>query len=308
VEAAQLETQPVKLNTYTPLLAMAGVNVIWGAAFPITKPALESIPPFTFALLRFVVALAVLVPLAGRPALALLRGPDRRRFVVMGLLGFCIAQVAQTAALRLSPASDISLLAPTTPLWIALLAWLWLGERLSRRGMLGFALALGGLLLSVWPQGDAAGKAGARLLGDAIFLLNCLTWAGYNLMGRAMMARHDPLPATTAAGLVGTLGIVPFAAGEWLTGSTLVWTPIGVAAVAYTGLLVPAFGFLVLFWALRRVRAAPVAIMMYLQPVAGVLLAWLWLGERLEGAFFAGAALVLAGVGLVTIASDRVTG
>jgi drug/metabolite transporter (DMT)-like permease len=304
VDTAQLNPQHSKLSTFTPLLAMAGVNVIWGAAFPITKPALETIPPFTFALLRFAVALAVLLPLAGRDALALLRGPDRRRFIAMGLMGFCVAQVAQTAALALSPASDIALLAPTTPLWIALLAWLWLGERLTRRGAIGFALALGGLLLIVWPQGGETAGASTRLLGDAIFLVTSLGWAGYNLMGREMMSRHDPLPATTAAGLVGTLGIVPFAAGEWLAGGAPRWTPIGAAAVAYTGLLVTAFGFLVLFWALRHARAAPVAIMMYIQPVAGVLLAWLWLGERLEGAFFAGAALVLAGVGLVALQGE----
>src|SRR5438105_3587074 len=127
------------------VLAMAGVNVIWGAAFPLTKPALETIPPFAFALLRFSTALAVLLPLTGRAALALLRGPDRRRLALMGILGFAVAQMAQTLALTLSPASDIALLATTTPLWIALLAWPWLGERLRPRGWLGFALAIGGI-------------------------------------------------------------------------------------------------------------------------------------------------------------------
>src|SRR5262249_3774441 len=122
MEAAQLSTQDTKLRTNSAVLAMAGVNVIWGAAFPLTKPALETIPPFTFALLRFRVALALLTPLAGRRALALLCGPDRWRLVAMGLLGFCIAQLAQTLALSLSPASDIALLSTGTPLWIALLA------------------------------------------------------------------------------------------------------------------------------------------------------------------------------------------
>ena len=50
----------------------------------------------------------------------------------MGLLGFCVAQLAQTLALSLSPASDIALLSTASPLWIGLLAWLWLGERLGQ--------------------------------------------------------------------------------------------------------------------------------------------------------------------------------
>jgi drug/metabolite transporter (DMT)-like permease len=284
---------------------MAGVNIIWGAAFPITKPALETIPPFTFALLRFAVALAVLVPLAGRPALALLRGPDRWRFVAMGLTGFCVAQVAQTSALRLSPASDIALLSTGTPLWIALLATIWLGERLSRRGALGFALAIAGLALILWPSGGTASDAGRRLLGDAIFLVNGFTWACYNVMGKAMMARHDPLSATTAAGVAGFGGLIPFAAGAWLAGQTPQATLAGVSAVAYTGLLVTVVGFLTLFWAYSRVRAAQVAITMYFQPIAGVLVAWALLGEQLSGAFVAGSALVFVGVWVVTRSEER---
>src|SRR4029079_16532489 len=105
LDTIQLKPQTSVLNTLAPLLAIAGVNVIWGAAFPLTKPALETIPPFTFALLRFGVALAILTPLAGRGAPVLLRGPDGRWLAVMGLLGFCVAQLAQTMALSLSPAS-----------------------------------------------------------------------------------------------------------------------------------------------------------------------------------------------------------
>jgi drug/metabolite transporter (DMT)-like permease len=300
VNVAELSTQNSKLKTQLPVLAMAGVNVIWGVAFPITKPALETIPPFTFALLRFSVALAVLLPLAGREALALLRGPDRRWLALMGLLGFCAAQLAQTQALALSPASDIALLSTGTPLWIALLAGIWLDERLTRRVVLGFALAIGGLALILWPHESAGAGTGRRLLGDAIFLANGFTWACYNVMGKRMMARHAPLPTTAAAGIVGIAGLLPFAAGEWLFGRTPQLTPVGVGAVAYTGLLVTVVGFLTLFWAYSRVRAAQVAITMYLQPLAGVLVAWALLGEQLSGAFAAGAALVFAGVWVVT--------
>jgi drug/metabolite transporter (DMT)-like permease len=279
---------------------MAGVNIIWGVAFPITKPALETIPPFTFALLRFGLAMAVLLPLAGREALALLRGPDRRWIALMGLLGFCVAQLAQTQALKLSPASDIALLSTGTPLWIALLAGIWLGERLTRRVVLGFALAIGGLTLILWPQESAAAGIGQRLLGDAIFLVNGFTWACYNVMGKRMMVRHTPLATTTAAGLVGIVGLLPFAAGEWFFGLTPQPTWVGAGAVAYTGLLVTVVGFLTLFWAYSRVRAAQVAITMYLQPLAGVLVAWALLGEQLSGTLAAGALLVFLGVWVVT--------
>src|SRR5581483_6325471 len=160
-----LTRQEAAARSNIAVLVMAGVNVIWGAAFPLTKPALETIPPLTFAVLRFVLALAVLLVLARGAAFRLLRGPDRGRIIAMGLSGFCFVQLSQTIALQLSPASDIAMIATTTPLWVALLAWPWLGERLSWRGGLGFALAIGGLLLIIWPQRDAGVAFAGRLIG-----------------------------------------------------------------------------------------------------------------------------------------------
>jgi drug/metabolite transporter (DMT)-like permease len=294
-------------NTATlAILVMAGVNIIWGAAYPLTKPALETIPPFTFTFLRFVVAMAVLLPAAGRPALALLRGPDRNRLIIMGAFGFCFTQLAQSVALSLSPASDIALINAMWPLWIALLAWFMLRERLGRWSWLGFPLAIVGMVLIIWPQEGLTTTASVqRVIGDLLFFGCGGAWALYNVMGKEVMARHDPIPATTAAGLVGTLMLIPFAAWEWGTGQRLTATWAGVIAVGYTGLLVTVLGFVVLFWAYRRAGAAQLGVLMYLQPLAGVGLAWWLLGERLNNGFLVGAVLVLAGVGLATWNNNR---
>lgn len=287
------------------VLALAGMNMIWGAMFPLAKPALETIPPFMFTLLRFCVAMIIILPLAGREALALLRGPERFRLAIIGLLGFCVAQVSQTLALKLSTASDIALLATTSPLWIALLARMWLGERLNRFGGLGFLFAIAGLLFILWPKESGGSLVmSRRVLGDGIFMVTGFTWACYNVMGKAMMERYAPLPVTAAAGIIGTVGVVPFAAFEVLSGRTPEFTLVGVAGVAYAGLLVTALGFVVLFWALALVPAAYAAIMMYLQPLAGVLIAWLLLHEPLGVNFIMGSSLVLSGAYLVTCVSQ----
>lgn len=283
------------------VLVMAAVNIIWGMAFPITKPALSEIPPFTFALLRFTLVLIVLLPLARASWPALLRGPERLRILVLGVCGFGLVQLTQLMALRLSPASDISLIATTTPLWITVLAWPMLGERPGARGWAGFGLAIAGLALILQPQdGVGGGASGERLLGGAIYLIGSLLWALYNVVGKELMARHDPIGPTAAACLIGTITLTPFTLWELASGQTVRFTPIGIFALLFTALLVTVFGYLALFWAYRRVSAARVAITMYLQPLAGVVVAWLWLGEPLGAWFLIGSALVLAGVGLVT--------
>jgi drug/metabolite transporter (DMT)-like permease len=288
------------------ILVMAGVNLIWGAAYALTKPALVTIPPLTFTLLRFLVAMAVLLPLAGRPALALLQGPDRKRLIAMGLLGFGFTQLAQSVALSLSPASDIAPINAMWPLWIAVLAWVLLREKLGRLSWIGFPLAIVGMLLIIWPQDGLTTSASLqRVGGDLLFLICGGAWALYNVMGKEVMARHDPIPATTAAGLVGTISLIPFAGWEVVNGHWPTFSWAGVIAVAYSGLLVTVLGFVVLFWAYRRAGAVQLGVLMYLQPVAGVMMAWWLLGETLSSWFIIGAILVLVGVSLSTLIPTR---
>ena len=280
---------------------LAFMNVVWGAQFPFTKPALEVIPPFTFTLFRFLLALVVLLPLAGKSWLVLLREKDRYQIAVLGLMGFCIAQVSQSLALKLSLASDISLLSICQPLWIAILARFWLQENLSPQGKIGFAVAIVGVLIIQWPRNGNSSLAFDRVIGNAVYMITGFCWAYYNVKGKALMDRYPPLATTSAAGIVGTICISPFAVFEWLTGNSVDFTWAAVSGLAYAGLLATAIGFAVLFWALVHVRATHAAIMMYLQPLAGVLIAWLLLDEMITGVFLIGAMCVLFGVGMVSI-------
>ena len=99
---------------------------------------------------------------------------------------------------------------------------------------------------------------------------------------------------------MGTFCLLPFALFEWLTGSSLDFTWAAAGGIAYAGILATAAGFAVLFWALAHVQATHAAIMMYLQPLSGVLIAWLLLDEMITVVFLIGAMCVLFGVGMVS--------
>lgn len=281
------------------LVVMAFVNMIWGAAYPITKPALLDMPPITFAFYRFLVASIVLVPLAPRATWSLITGTEKQHFFIMGLVGFCLTQITQVEALTLSPASHIALLSATTPLWVAGLAFFWLGERFTRRMMAGIAVAVVGMVLVLNPDRSQPIGNGA-VLGYVIYIISALCWGIYNVMGRSTMQRHPPVPATAAAALYGVLCLAPFALGEYLTGHVTHVTVATVSGILYTGLLVTVVGYLALFWALQRATSGRVSAMMYFQPIAGVAVAWAWLGEQPSLMFFIGSALTLIGVYFVT--------
>lgn len=292
------------------LVVMAGVNIIWGAAYPITKPALVDIPPIFFALARFVVACLVLVPLAPQATWSLISGPEKQRFFVLGFVGFCLTQMSQVAAIMLSPSSHLALMATTTPLWVAGLAYVWLKEPLTPRMLAGLGVAICGIILVLNPAGWESAPAGA-ILGYGIFLVSTVCWASYIVMGRSVMKAHPPVAATAAAAVYGVVSLIPFSVGEYLAGYVPHLTMAGISGILYTGLLVTVVGYLALFWALQRAASGRVSATMYFQPIAGVSVAWLLLGERPSIVFFIGAAVTLIGVYFVTstapVASPSIT-
>lgn len=302
---------------------MVGVTVLWGAAFPITKPALDAMMPATFTALRFLLVCFILTPLAwlvhrratGRAGL----GIDRRdwpRLVGAGFIGYVVTQVSQNWALSLSPSSDIAVIAATQPVWIVILGALFLHERVARAAWVGLGCCLLGVLLitGVVAHGFAGGATGdvsgwRRPVGDAIFLVGSACWAVYNLLNRPLGERNPPMSAVAAMSLIGLAGLLPLALAEqagWLrlpgitapTGVPL--TGIVVAGVVYNALFVTIVGLLVLLVAYRHLAVAQVAATFYVSPLTGVLVAVAWLGEPLRAGFVLGAPLVFLGLALTT--------
>ncbi len=284
--------------TFVALSVMACINMIWGAAFPITKPALLDMPPISFAFWRFTVALAVLLPLSARQVWELLRGPERNQLIFMGLIGFCITQITQVYSLVLSPATHIALMSTTTPLWVAIIASITLNEPFSWRMRIGTVLALIGVVIVLNPQ-EGVQFDWSVWAGYGIYLISAIGWATYNVMGRSLMQRITPLPATAAAAFVGVISLLPFTIGEYFNGQVTHITSASVFGVLYTALLVTVLGYLTLFWALGKSSSSNVAAMMYFQPIAGTIVAWLWLNETPTFAFFVGSCLTFIGVWLV---------
>ncbi len=296
-ETAAVSRSRFRFQPYLPLMALT--CIIWGAAFPITRLGLADIPPATFALIRFSLAAIVLLPL-----MLFLRGGwhiarrDWGRIAFAGVMGFSLIQLGQNWGLTFSTASDISILAATEPLSITLLAAYFLGEKPLRAVWLGLLVSLVGVwfVLGINPLTLFSGSKGSQVWGDLIFLGGTLGWAAYNVLGRSLTQRYDGLEVTTGAVMFGIIGLAPFSLLEvTLGGRTVQFSGAAWVGLLYASMLVTVFGFLALFWSLKRIPAARVALLFYLQPVAGVLVSWLG-GEQLSWNFGLGACLILAGV------------
>ncbi|MBI3976168.1 MAG: DMT family transporter [Armatimonadetes bacterium] len=272
------------------------VMLIWGNGFVAAKLALLEVPPLLFALLRFGLASALLVPLAqARGGLALLPRPlPLGTLALMGLTGITLTFVTINFALTLTSASSAAMIQGAGPAITAGLAIVFLGERFSRNRALGIGTSALGVALIVLAANLGTG-AGTSLLGDLLMLSGTVSWAVYTILSKGLKATSR-LAVTTYSTVFGTLLLVPLAAYDLAIRPPATISPISWLAVLYVGAGSSALGYVLWNRALRALDASQVMNFLNLIPVLGVASAALILGEAPLPVQLFGSALVLAGV------------
>jgi drug/metabolite transporter (DMT)-like permease len=286
-------SQRVVILAYsTAALALA---VQWTAA----KVALATIPPFELSTMRFAIAsgLLVIVALATRTSLPL---PRWRPIVAAAALGFLGFNGLAFFGLHLTPASDSALIVPTTiPVATALLAT-FVHEQLTSRRMIGLGVAtIGAAILVAGGQQLGAEASTSRLLGDLLELGSAIAWAACLTVSALVVRKGNVLGFVTMASLLGTVMLFPLGFLEHGYQDIPTWTDRAWAAVAILAILSTVVAFLIFFWAVSRFGPSRASLISYLAPVAGLLIAFVVLGERPAALQLAGAVIILLGVRLI---------
>jgi drug/metabolite transporter (DMT)-like permease len=292
------------------ILCIVLANVLGGISYPAQKVALEGLPPATVSFLRNVVALAPLwwVVRARRQAgsLSAWTQGERGRVLLLGTLAFALPMWLGIVGVELASAANASILILLEPVTIVAIAWVVLGERVGPLKVLGLALGLSGALAIVLEGASLrALLAGEVFLGNLVLALHGCLWGCYTPIALPLSRRHDPFDVCLRATWASLLLLGPAAlleASRWKVGPglapALAWT-LGI------GLFV-SFGSTVLWLAaLRHIPAASVAGFIFLQPLCGVLVGILFLGEHLTPTAWLGGLLIVAGVALDVALSLR---
>lgn len=280
------------------IFKLAAVLTLWALSFILNDVALRSLEPATVVAGRWsVTAMLTLLLLAQRRQVdafgAALRR-DGRAFFLLSLFGVTLLYGLQISGQARTSTVNTGLLANTVPIFTALLAMIFLHQRLRPVGWAGIVLAMigawvvstGGLRLDVNP---------ATALGDGLVLLSSLAAALYFVYGAQLLQRYPALLVTAAAATLGALTLLPVAL---LAGRGSVWTWQAVAAVIALGV---GPGLLANLWWWETVEwldASRAAIYIYLIPLLTMIFAVLLLGETVGPAQLGGAALLLGGVWL----------
>lgn len=285
------------------VVGLAVVMVIWGSSFAVTKASLAQVPPITFALIRFTIASATLLGMvaARRLAGATPRpAPGWRMVALVGLTGVTLYYVTSNLALYYATATQGALVQSAIPAVTAVLAAIVLKERLNARQIGGIGLSIAGVLVVV-AASPAVGPSAARnpLLGAALMSGAVLVWALYTVLAKRQ-AHTDPYLLTAYSAVLGTIFLAPLALIE-LRGQPLPnLGPADWMRLLYLGTLSSAIGYFLYNWSLTHLNAGQTANFVNLMPIAGVVIAVLFLGEHVVPWQIAGGAVVLVGVWVAT--------
>ncbi len=278
-----------------PRVLLLVAVVIWGWTYVATKIVVAEIGPVEIFGLRLALGLPFLgvVVLAKRVPLRFTRA-DARPLLLGGAL-FTLHFLVQIAGLATTTATNTGWIISVTPLVLAVLSFLFLGERIGWRGVAGIAIATLGILLLV-SRGRLTDLSWLRSAGDWLVLASTLTWALYTVATRNLVRRHHPLAVTFAILLLAAAATAVLFAATADLALVRALSPRALVALLY--LAIPGLALGQWFWqeGVAKLGAARAGLYLYLEPLATVALAVPLLGESFGPVVALGGALVLTGV------------
>lgn len=275
---------------------LTALMLVWATTYIVTKAAILETPPMLLAELRFLLGLAVLIPLA--IALGSFKSMPRPlpigTLLLMSLLGYVVYYATFNVAFLYSAASQAALIHALLPAGVAVAAVVMLKERLSTRRIVGTALSIAGvaLVISFSKQQEHASDP---LLGALLMLASVVVWGVFTALAKRL-SNVDPIALTTITMSVAAVMMIPIVLWElWDTGmpslSANAW-----ASIAYLGVFASGAAYVIYSFALRQLDASTVGVYLNLIPVLGVVAAVIFLGETLGPWQVVGGVLALIGM------------
>ena len=289
------------------LLGFAAIYFIWGSTYLGIRVAVETMPPFLMAGVRFLVAGTVLF------AALKLRGaawPTRAQWRDHTIVGTClllggngsVAWAEQTV-----PSGLTTLILGASPLIMVMMEWLRPGGTKPTGALwLGFAFGLGGLFILLGP-GALPDGARPPAFSVLVLLFASVAWWGGSLYGKHAKSGADPLMSAAlqmvsgsvvmilvglALGETSRVHLVAISRHSWLAWSYLV---LAGSLVAY-----PVF-----VWLLKHSTPTRVSTYAYVNPIVAVILGWAILNEPLTPRIALAATVIIGAVAIITVAKNR---
>ena len=286
-------------------LALLAIAAIWGMNFVGMKHLINEVGAMKVVLLRVyfaAIVFALILPFR-RKLIPRFTREEWKLLLLVGLFGVVTNQLFVSYGTSYLSAAVASMIATSTPVFMAILSRVVLGEQLGPRKLGGISLAFSGfVIVLLYGSGEAAFSV-TNALGVFITALAPLSWTISTLLSTRLMMRHDPTIITGITTVAGGVALLPilvtqmsmfrdmrdFGLAEWL-------------AVFVTSVLSIVVAYTVWYRALRNLEPTQIAVYVYLVPFFGVIFAWILLDEPITRFVVLGGTTILSGVVLTNSA------
>jgi drug/metabolite transporter (DMT)-like permease len=279
---------------WLPLAAVSVTLVLWASAFVAIRHLGQDFTPGSLSLGRLLVG-SIALGVVALPQVRTVPRPNGREWisiVVIGVLWFGVYNVALNEGEHHVDAGTASMLLQVSPIIIALLAALFLGERFTTYLAVGLALAFAGVVLI--GTADSGEGGGRDLVGVLLCLVAAAVYSISVILQKPLVARLSAITVTWLACTVGAVVCLPFA-GQLVSdvrdapASSILW-------VVYLGVFPTAIAFTTYAFALRHMSASSLGVTTYLVPPITIVMGLVFLSEAPHSVAYAGGVLALLGV------------
>ncbi len=287
------------------ILAFAAVYIIWGSTYLAIRFAIESIPPFSMAAIRFLVAGTVLF------AWARWRSNERLTWVhwrSAGIVGFLLLVGGNGGvvwAQQTVPSGITALIIAIVPLWMVLLEWMNNGVRPNAFTSSGIFLGLVGILLLIGPGEITGTDTDVDWVGALVLIVATISWAIGSLYSRRAHLPQSPFLATAMEMILGGLflTVIGFASGETLNVSLA--STKSLFALGYLIVFGSMIGFTAYIWILRVAPPSKASTYAFVNPIVAVFLGWLLAGEDLSLSVITAMAIIVTAVAMIIFSREK---
>ena len=299
-----------KKGRYADWLLLMIINFMWATQAPVIKLMGDRLGPVAIAFLPMIVSTLIFIPFllwqnrrSGR-AFKIERG-DLKHFVIAGVFGFFLLQLTYTLGAQHTLASNAAIITLSIPVLVAVAASFMLKERLNSVRVLGFLLALAGVMLTSLTDFRSADLGGSKYLwGNLLFLVACAGSAFYNTYCKLLVDKHyTELEVLVYTSIVASLFSIPvFLIVEPISVAklqSLDWR--SVAGVLELSIIVYGLSMLLFFAILKRLDVTQATLSNYVLPFFIGILAVFVLGESITPAMAAGGLVILISTLVVTV-------
>jgi len=283
-------------------IAFAAIYLIWGSTYLAIRFAIETLPPFSMAAVRFTVAGGILYAIA-RPRS---ERPTKVNWISAGVVGTLLLAGGNGGVVwaeQWVPSGLAALIVATVPLWMVLFDWLFAGgARPSRTLMAGLLLGLSGVGL-LMSSTELGAQSREGLLGGFAVLGASISWAAGSIYARKAALPRSPFLATAMQMIVGgfVLSLMAAIAGEGGELHLSAFSMKSMLALVYLIVFGALIAFTAYIWLLGVSTPARVSTYAYVNPAVAVLLGWLLASERLDARAAVAVLIILSAVALVSV-------